>query len=52
MSGGTSRRKPNDDKIRPGANLSGCDLAGRDLAGRDLRGANIEDANLSGTIGY
>ena len=52
MSDDTPRRKPNDDEIRHGANLSGCDLAGRDLREAklwlaDLTGANLTGANLT-----
>ena len=42
------RRKPNDDEIRPGADLRGCDLSGRDLSKADLRKADLSKANLSG----
>ena len=53
MNDDTPRRKPNDDEIRHGANLSGCDLAGRDLREAklwlaDLTGAILSEANLTG----
>jgi hypothetical protein len=42
------RRKPDDNEIRAGADLSGCDLSHRDLSWLDLSGATLSGADLRG----
>ena len=51
------RRKPDDNELRSGADLSGSNLAYRNLSKANLTNANLREANptgakLDGAIGY